>query len=67
MYQKRYGDTEVKRRIVDRFLQFFFQRGYDVYNPRTERKLTMDWMRWSKDVLFKKDDLHSEKLYSLAD
>jgi len=32
-----YGKTEVKRQKVDRFLEFFYQLGYD---RRTERKLT---------------------------
>jgi len=37
IYPMNYGKTEVKRQKVDRFLEFFYQLGYD---RRTERKLT---------------------------
>jgi len=62
-YPSRYGWTEDGRRRVDRFLEFFYQRGYDVYDPRTEKKLGRNWYRWTNDVLFKKEDLPKNQLF----
>ena len=63
LYPQRYNKTEDGRRKVDRFLEFFYQRGYEVYDPRTEKKLDANWAKWSYDVLFKKEDLQKNQLF----
>src|SRR6218665_2086342 len=63
LYPERYGKTEDGRRRVDRFLEFFYQRGYDVYDPRTEKKLDTNWTKWTYDVMFKKEDLPKTNLF----
>lgn len=55
LYPQRYGETEAKRRMVDRFVEFFYQRGYEVCDPRTEKKLSTQWMIWSDGTLFKRE------------
>lgn len=65
-YPQDYGWRQAKRRMVDGFLEFFYSRGYLVYDPRGERKLTSDWYYWTNDIVFKKANLPSEKLFSIG-
>lgn len=65
LYPKRFVEFEADRRRVDRFLEFFYQRGYEVYDPRTEQKLSSDWGSWPFDVMFKKEGLPTDHLFHI--
>jgi hypothetical protein len=56
-YLANYNQAEDRRHRVYRFLKFFYQTGYNVYDPSTKTKLDAGPEKWSYDVLFKKEDL----------
>src|SRR6218665_1509870 len=64
-YRVNYGNTEVGKQRADHFLEFFYQRDYDVYDPRREQKLNASWTKWPDDVLFKKKHFPQHYLFAI--
>lgn len=63
-YPMYFSQTLEKRLLVDKFLNFFYEKNYTIYNARTEEKLHSKWMEWPNDICFRKAEI-TGRLYDM--
>lgn len=63
-YPMFFSKTEEKRRLVDKFLNFFYEKDYIIYNANTEERLHSDWTKWPNDICLRKANI-TGRLYDM--
>jgi len=53
-YPMYFTQTPEKRRLVDEFLNFFYDKGYVIYNAYGEQMLPSNWTTWPDDICLTK-------------
>lgn len=53
-YTLYFTGSPMQHQLVEKFLQFFYQRNYLVYDAKVESRLAFDWTTWPEDVCFKR-------------
>ena len=53
-YVNGYSQTLEKRRLVDEFLNFFYEKNYVIYDADTELMLDSHWTKWPGNICLRK-------------